>query len=378
MESINLRERLFFYLVFIILIILMLLMLKPFFTVLIVSLISVIILKPVYTFYLGRDWVKGRKGLAASLTLLSVLVILIIPALLFVWLTVNQLSGLFEQLAALDLDAVIQEIQQSLEALPLVSGSQPLDTNTTESVRPLFRAVAQGLAELVVSLGASIPGLIVQGVIFIVVVATLLPVYDTLIPRLEEISPLGTELSELYNRKITAMIKALVFGVFLIAIIQGAAMGVFFWIAGLPYVFLLALLSMLLALIPMVGISWLVIAIAIISFLTGNWTQGVIVLVGFYGVVNWIDIMLRPKLLSEEASINFALFILAIFGGIAWAGFMGLFYGPVLMLLLVTTIEIYAERYAHEDRVLLGEAFNRLGSDGESADSGEKEGSAAH
>jgi predicted PurR-regulated permease PerM len=148
--------------------------------------------------------------------------------------------------------------------------------------------------------------------------------------------------------------------VFFIAIIQGAAMGIFYWLAGLPYVFLLMLLSMLLAMIPMVGISWLVIAIAILSFLTGNWVQAIIVLFGFYGVVNWIDILLRPKLLSEEANINFALFILAIFGGIAWAGVMGLFYGPVIMLLLVTTIEIYAEQYAHEDRGLLDEAISKL------------------
>jgi predicted PurR-regulated permease PerM len=110
----------------------------------------------------------------------------------------------------------------------------------------------------------------------------------------------------------------------------------------------------------MVGISWLVIALAIISLLTGNWIQAVIILFGFYGVVNWIDVLLRPRLLSEEASINFALFILAVLGGLAWAGIMGLFYGPVLMLLLVTTIEIYAERYAHEDRDLLGEAIGRL------------------
>ena len=156
------------------------------------------------------------------------------------------------------------------------------------------------------------------------------------------------------------MVQSLVFGVFLIAIIQGAAMGIFFWVAGLPYVFLLTILSMLLALIPMVGISWLVIALAIISLLTGNWIQAVVILFGFYGVVNWIDVLLRPRLLSEEASINFALFILAVLGGLAWAGIMGLFYGPVLMLLLVTTIEIYAERYAHEDRDLLGEAISRL------------------
>jgi predicted PurR-regulated permease PerM len=368
MEGVNLRERLFFYIVFLILIILMVLMLKPFFTVLIVSLISVIMLKPVYNFYFGRTWVRKRKALASSLTLLTVLLVLIIPVLLIFWITVNQLSAIFEQLATLDWDAIIQDIQQFLAALPFVGGEQAADTNVTETMRPLLRTMAQAVADFAVSLGSSIPSLLVQAVIFIVVVATLLPVYDTLIPQLEQISPLGPEISELYNRKITAMIKSLMLGVFLIAIIQGAAMGFFYWLAGLPYVFLFVLVSMLLALIPMVGISWLVIGIAIVSFLTGNWSQGIIVLIGFYGVVNWIDILLRPKLLSEEANINFALFILAILGGLAWAGIMGLFYGPVLMLLLVTTIEIYAEQYAHEDRNVLGDALGRLGKENQEAE----------
>jgi predicted PurR-regulated permease PerM len=321
-------------------------------------------LKPVYNYIFGLSWVKERKALAASLTLLALFVMLIVPVFLIVWVTVNQLSGLFEQLAALDLEAIVQDIRQFLAGLPLVGDIQLSSADATESVQPLIRAVAQALADFAVSLGSSIPSLVVQGIIFVVAVATLLPTWDALVPKLEEISPLGSELSELYNRKTAAMVKSLVLGVFLIALIQGAAMGFFFWLAGLPYVFLLTLLSMLLALIPMVGISWLVIGLAIIAFLTGNWVQGVIILAGFYGVVNWIDILLRPKLLAEEASINFALFILAIFGGLAWAGMMGLFYGPVLMLLLVTTIEIYAERYAHEDRNLLGEALSRLDNGG--------------
>jgi predicted PurR-regulated permease PerM len=355
----------------------MLLMIEPFFTVLVVSIISVIMLKPVYNYIFALKWVNERKGLAASLTLIAVLVVLIIPVVLIFLLTVRQLSGLFEQLATLDLDAVIQSIQQSLAGLPVVSEVQPVETSASETAQPLFSTLAQGLADFAVSLASSIPTLIVQGIIFIVVVATLLPVYDTLVPKLEAISPLGPELSELYNRKITAMVKSLVLGVFLIAIIQGAVMGFFYWLAGLHYVFLLILLSMLLALIPMVGISWLVIGIAIISVLTGNWQQAVIVLFGFYGVVNWIDILLRPKLLSEEASINFALFIVAIFAGLAWAGIMGLFYGPILMLLLITTIEIYAERYAHEDRNYLGEALSRLGSGSQADEPGAEVGEGA-
>jgi predicted PurR-regulated permease PerM len=363
MENTNLRERLFFYLAFLVLVILTLFMFRPFFTVLIISLISVIMLKPVYDFFLGQRLVGKRKGLASSLTLLAVLVILVVPAFLIVRLVADQLSDLFVQLSTLDLDAVLQDIQQFLEDTPLVGGSQAVDAGATDSARPLLRSVAEALADFSVNLVSSIPTFIVQGLIFIVVVATLLPVYDTLIPQLEEISPLGRELSELYNRKITAMVKSLVLGVFLIAIIQGAAMGIVYWIAGLPYIFLLTLVSMMLAMIPMVGISWLVIGIAILGILTGHSTEAIIVLVGFYGVVNWIDILLRPKLLQEEASINFALFILSIFGGVAWAGVMGLFYGPVLMLLLVTTIEIYAEQYAHEDRSLVDQALRRLGTD---------------
>ena len=54
------------------------------------------------------------------------------------------------------------------------------------------------------------------------------------------------------------MVKSLVTGVFLIAIIQGAAMGFFYWPAGLDFLFLLTVLSM-------VGISWL--SSASLSFL---------------------------------------------------------------------------------------------------------------
>jgi predicted PurR-regulated permease PerM len=220
--------------------------------------------------------------------------------------------------------------------------------------------MAAALAGFAVSLASSLPGLLAQGIIFVVLVGSLLPTYDVLLPQVQEVSPLGSELSKLYNRKITAMIKSLVLGVFLIAFLQGAVMGVFYWLAGLSSVLLLTVVSMLLALIPMVGISWLVIGISIVSILTGNPTQAAIVLFGFYGVANWIDILLRPRLLSEDASLHVALFLLAIFGGIAFAGIMGLFYGPVIMLLLVTTIQIYADSFAREDGVLIERAVKNL------------------
>ncbi len=351
------RNRIFFWLVFLILIVLALLMLKPYLTALVLSVIAVIMLTPLYTHFLHGRRIRGREKLAVSLTLLSFLGILVIPVVLIALLIVKQLAAALTYFASIDLDIALRNIAEALDALPLLGDIQLDAINLAEGLQSVARTTAAAVADLAISLGASLPGLLIQGMIFVLVVAALLPHYKSLVENLQRLSPLGYDISELYGRKITAMISSLIKGVFLIAVIQGAAMGVFYWLAGLPYVFMFTIVSMLLAMIPLVGISWLVIAIAIISFLTGNHVQGFIVLGGFYGVVNWIDVLLRPKLLSKEAYIPLALFLLSIFGGLAWAGVMGLFYGPVIMLLLVTTIQIYAEQYAKEDGALLATAI---------------------
>ena len=54
--------------------------------------------------------------------------------------------------------------------------------------------------------------------------------------------------------------------------------------------------------------------------------------------------------------MHFSLVLLGILGGLAFGGLLGMFYGPVVILLLVTTIEIYSEQYAPQD----SEAFEEL------------------
>jgi len=354
------RNRLFFWLVFLILIVLTILMIKPYFTALVLSLIAVIMLTPLYNYFLRRKRIQGREKVAVSLTLLSFLGILVVPVFLVALLIVNQLAAALAYFASIDLGSALQSIAQALDTVPLLGALELDAVNIAEGLQSLARSAASAVADLALSLGASLPGLLIQGMIFVLVVAALLPHYKSMVENLQRLSPLGYDVSELYGRKISAMVSSLIKGVFLIALIQGAAMGIFYWLSGLPYVFMFTILSMVLAMIPLVGISWLVIAIAILSFLTGNQIQGLIVLGGFYGVVNWIDVLLRPKLLSKEAYIPLALFLLSIFGGLAWAGVMGLFYGPVIMLLLVTTIQIYAEQYAREDGARLATAIGGL------------------
>ena len=177
--------------------------------------------------------------------------------------------------------------------------------------------------------------------------------YDNLISEMEETSPLGKKISSLYYRKTAAMVNSLVYGIFLVAVIQGVAMGFFYWLAGVEAVFLLVLISIAFAILPVVGISYLTLFLAFIFILQGEYSSAAIVLFGFYGVVNWIDVLLRPRLISKEAYINFALVLLGILGGMLWAGFLGLFIGPTVLMLLVTTIQIYQEQFAQQNGSVL-------------------------
>ncbi len=352
------RKRIFFYLGFLLLVILTLIMLRPFFTTIIISLISVILLKPLYDYFLGLSFVKERRRVAVALTLLSALVLVVAPLYIVVSLTVSQISAAVADLGSQDTDGLIQSVQELLGGITTSTVPAEEAAEAIDSVQNFVISAGLGVAQWAADQAKNIPILITQFIIFIAIVASLLPYFDDLIELSLKVSPVGRDLAQLYNRKIVAMVKSLITGVFLIAIIQGLAMGVFYWLAGYNYVFLLIVISIMLAIIPILGISILVIALAILSFIGGNPTQAIIVLFGFYGVVNWIDVLLRPKFISKEAHLHTVLFLLAMFGGLAWAGIMGLFYGPIIMLLLVTTVEIYIEEFAREDGEALGTAVS--------------------
>jgi predicted PurR-regulated permease PerM len=54
---------------------------------------------------------------------------------------------------------------------------------------------------------------------------------------------------------------------------------------------------------------------------------------------------LRPILVPRDARLNSALMLLAVFAGIAMFGPWGIVIGPVLMILIVTTIDVYLAVY---------------------------------
>jgi predicted PurR-regulated permease PerM len=78
----------------------------------------------------------------------------------------------------------------------------------------------------------------------------------------------------------------------------------------------------------------------VIGILTGLVWQGAVVLVLYLFVSN-LDAVIRPRIIPKSITLSAGLTMLAAFGGIALFGLLGVVYGPIIMIVLVTSVEMY-------------------------------------
>jgi len=343
------QGRLFFYAIFILLALATLYLISPFIHVILISLVAVVTLKPVYNFFIRRRIIKGRRGIATTLTILCFMLVLVIPICIIGYALISQLDSIVNSIVSGEIDlsfeSLIDEIEAFFAQIPALSDFQLDPEAILEALESISIAIKSWLASLAVAFGTTIPGLVMGFFIFLVLVSTLLPAFDEFRDYVNQLSPLDQDITRIFGNKSIAMIKSMVSGVFLMAIIGGGIMGVFYWLAGVPFVLFWTFLSMMFGILPIVGISFIALPLAVVLLLVGETWSAVIVLFGFYIIVNPMDIWLRPRLVSKEAYINFVLILLAIIGGAYLGGLLGMIYGPVIMILFVTTLQIYREHF---------------------------------
>lgn len=345
-----LNRRNFFGVLIIVSTILVLVLIRPYLSVIIFSLTIVVVLRPLYNRVYSWKWVsnfRASKGLATALTILGFILFIAIPVTILAMLAHSQVEALSSDISVDEfaLEDFLDELLTEIETLPVLS-SVEIDRESfletlTSAVDQLFRT----LINLVLSIAASFPNLLISMFLFFGFLVTLLPSYDSLADLERDLINLDRPIFEAYATKISLMTRSMFLGIFVLSFIQGGAMGIFYTIAGVPYAAFWTMLSIALSVLPLVGISFVVLPMSIILILNGDVRSAIIVLVGFYGFANWIDIVLRPKLVPQGAYLHPMLLILSVFGGLALAGFFGVVYGPVIMIVFVTTIDMYRRHF---------------------------------
>jgi predicted PurR-regulated permease PerM len=317
----------------------------------------VIILKPIYTWLLDKWGIRGSKSRATAITIIIFVLIIAIPAIIIIGGAITQAAYLFSGLDIEGLDFSGREFNVWIEQIiqTMVAGNINLDEfRFAENLSQAIAWFSQWLVSILVSLGQSLPRLFTNALVVLVILYVFLPKYKS--PgkqEILEIIPFPPEITQLFMDKIDLMIKAMFKGTFVIAISQGLAMGLVFWVAGVPYVLFLTLASMFLSLVPLIGVSLVAWPVGIILIVSGSVWRGVFVIAAFLIFVAQIDTFLRPRLVPKGAQLNPALVIISVLGGLGVMGIVGALYGPVVMILLVTSIDVYSKYLLRSDLEVL-------------------------
>ncbi|BBX31289.1 hypothetical protein MMAG44476_29456 [Mycolicibacterium mageritense DSM 44476 = CIP 104973] len=322
--------------------------LRTFFVLIVMAAVGAYLFSPLYQRFQRRF----GTGLSATLTVLTALLIVIIPVALIVFLAIVQISQMVNAvsgwLAHTDVstlgDRTLQLVNSTLGRLPF------LDVHlTADSLRSGIVSVSQRLGEWLLGVlqGAvgGVVGALTASVIFLYVFISLLVNKDEVATLIRRLNPLGEEITDLYLAKTGAMVKGTVKGQFVIALCQGVAGAISIYIGGFhDGFFIFSILLTALSVIPLGG-GIVTIPFGIGMMFFGNIIGGIFVVAFHLLVVTNIDNLLRPWLVPKAARLDPALMLLAVFAGISMFGFFGLVIGPVLMIIIVTTVSVYLAVY---------------------------------
>jgi predicted PurR-regulated permease PerM len=322
--------------------------LRKYFILIVVAAVAAYLFSPLY----ARLNKRLGTGLSATITLLAAFAAVIIPAGLFVALAVVQITVMVERVAdwvgRTDLSALgdksLAFANDLLHRVPFVNF-----TLTPDKLRDSMATVAQEAGKWLLAMlqGAAggVFGGVTAAILFLYVFISLLTNREKVLLLIRRMNPLGEEITDLYMSKMGAMVKGTVMGQFVIAVCQGVAGAASIYIAGFHQgFFLFAVLLSALSIIPL-GSGIVTIPFGIGMVLFGNVFGGIFVVLFHLIVVTNIDNFLRPILVPRAARLDSALMLLAVFAGLTMFGAWGIVIGPVLMIIIVTTISVYLAVY---------------------------------
>ncbi len=293
--------------------------------------------------------VGGRDTLAALLVVLGVCVVIIVPVFFFLFL-------LFLQGAEFARDLVSWVRSGELEALfggpalgrfeeRLSAWLAGVDVDLSSlNVRDRLLGFAQTATQYFVRNSVQIFGNLIDVVskFFILVFLLFYLVRDgsRMAQSLRDFLPMRPTQKEAVFQRIRDVTRAVVFGTFAIALIQGVLGGIGLAIVGIPGLIWGTVLGFS-SMIPIIGTGLVSIPAVAYLAVSGQYWQAVFFAVWAVLLVGGVDNYLRPFLMQGRAAMSPFYIFLATIGGLSFFGLPGLVYGPLVIAFTAVMIYVY-------------------------------------
>lgn len=315
--------------------------LRPFLSVLLWASVMTLVFYPAYTWWLRR---LRRAWLAALVTTGFVILTIVVPMIAVSSAVIRQLQGtassVQERFAALLADP--QQTARLQQVFDLASEYLGVDkTQVTEGLQQAVTTASGFLVQGTVNVLGGALGFVVSTFFVMFTMYYLFKDGARAVAVITDMLPLDRERGNLLVAHTGDIISASIYGVVVIAVVQGTLGGVMFWMLGLPSPVVWGVVMIVFATIPMLGTFVVWVPAAIFLAVTGHWLKAV-VLTGWGAlVIEMVDNFLRPRLVGQRAQMHELLIFFSVLGGLQVFGVLGILLGPVIVALGLALFEAF-------------------------------------
>ncbi|BAQ17143.1 AI-2E family transporter [Methyloceanibacter caenitepidi] len=319
--------------------------LLPFYSAVLWAVILALVFSPVQRWFIGR--LPNQPNLATFLTLLSIVGIVLVPVAFTGASIVSEATTLYENIQSGDVN-LGTILQRFLDALP----SWATDflahfgvTDVADMQARIISLLAEGsqfFATQAVLVGQGTANVLLGTSIMLYLLYFFLRDGGKLSQKIIHAVPLAGEYKAALFEKIAVVVRAMVKGTILVAIVQGFLGGVIFWALGIRGAVLWGVVMAFLSLLPAVGASIVWFPVAVYLIATGDIGKGLILIAFGAGVIGLVDNLLRPYLVGKDTALPDYVVLISTLGGIALLGLNGLVVGPLIAALFIAVWDIAA------------------------------------
>ena len=314
-------------------------MVQPFLSVILWATVIVILFHPAHKRLRQRI---RNPSLAALVSCLLVILIILVPVALVTLAVINELSNA--------VDSVQAGVNSLLDPNSRFSGpvlnflSRYIDITHLRSEEFLverIRGVSGQLAGRTLGFIGGLVGAIVQTFFVIFTMYYFFRDGDNISRSVRDSLPLEREQADSIMTRTREVIDASVYGVLTIAMIQGVLGGLAFWALGLRSAIIWAVVMTFLSMVPMLGAFIVWVPAAIYLALTGHWVKALLLAAWGTLVIGMIDNFLRPKLVGSRTRLHELLIFFSVLGGLNVFGVLGVVLGPVVLAITLALLDVY-------------------------------------
>ena len=277
-----------------------------------------------------------KPGLAAAAVVLFALVAVVGPGISFVGLVANEAQGMATGVIQSPLLARVRELRLG----PYDIGAQ---------IESLGSELVSWLGSSALSVVGTATRLGIQLTIAFFGLFYLLVAPAGAWIAIRPFIPFSAKSADLLRARFRDVTFSTLVGTGLTAAVQGFLVGIAFWAAGLSNALFWGVVTIIVAILPVVGSGLIWGPAAAALAIEGRYGWALALAVWGIVVVGNVDNVIRPYVFRRWARIHPFITVIGAFAGLNWFGLLGLLIGPLAISYFFELIRMYRDEYLEDE-----------------------------